>query len=100
MLQFQRDKYLSLTAVDRSGIYSIFMKIAERMVDEHISYYSFDLQPIRDTLFDPYGVGLIDFKYREGNDRSYESIDDMSQEEQLMFVLLAAEIILAGDSPE
>ena len=93
--------FTNLTASARSDITETFLDIAEIMVDQNLSYYSTP-NDIRENLWNRHRFNITAFKtYSITDPQPYnETISAMSKEEQLMFVLFAAAIIAAGDSPE
>lgn len=99
-MSYQHDKYAVLTAVDRSGIHSLMIAAAKKMVEQNVVWYSSETTNERQILDKKYSVRLVDFKHRNDRKFSTEYICDLSNEEQVLLVLLAAAIIISGDSPE
>lgn len=88
------------TPTECTEIYDILMDIAEVMVAENCGYYSNETDALRNKWWDAYTINLTHFKSRSIIDTRPEVICMMTDEEQLLFVLFAAQMCLTGDTPE
>lgn len=89
------------TSIECVQIYDIFLDIAEIMVEENCSYYDSETSIPRDKLWEDHELNLASFKtYWMFHDTMPEQICNMLKEEQLLFVLFAAQMCLTGDYPE